>query len=117
MVFWVYKGGKAKNFCEYKIIIDSLNTAIIQESHIFLGHYIFEKVEDLLLKGLKFFLQLFEFDKQKNYMKSLIILIYNFIKKIRSKIINNLVKFFVKYKLYTLSKRFIYCYLKKNKRY
>ena len=38
------KGGKAKNFCEYKIIIDSLNTAIIQESHIFLGHYIFEKL-------------------------------------------------------------------------
>ncbi len=43
------KGGKARNFCEYKIIVDSQNTAIIQESHIFLGHYIFEKVEDLLL--------------------------------------------------------------------
>ena len=44
------KGGKAKNYCKYKVVIDSLNTAIIQESHIFLGHYIFEKVEDILLK-------------------------------------------------------------------
>ncbi len=45
------KGGKAKSLCDYKIIVDSLNTAIIQETHIFMGHYIFEKVEDLLIKS------------------------------------------------------------------
>ena len=44
------KGGKAKNLCDYKIIVDNSNTAIIQEAHIFIGHYIFEKVEDLHLK-------------------------------------------------------------------
>ena len=43
-------GGKAKNLCDYKIIVDNKNTARIQESHIFIGHYIFEKVEDELIK-------------------------------------------------------------------
>ena len=47
------KGGKAKKLCDYKIIIDSSNTATIQEGHIFIGHYIFENVEDLYLKNLK----------------------------------------------------------------
>lgn len=47
-------GGKAKKFCDYKIIIESSNTARIQEAHIFLGHYIFENVEDLYIKkGIK----------------------------------------------------------------
>ena len=45
------RGGKAKNLCDYKIIIQSSNTAIIQEAHIFIGHYIFENVENLLLKS------------------------------------------------------------------
>ena len=45
------KGGKAKNYCDYKIIVDSSNTAIIQEMHIFLGHFILEQVENLLLKN------------------------------------------------------------------
>ena len=31
--------------------VDSKNTARIQESHIFLGHYIFENVEELFLRG------------------------------------------------------------------
>ena len=44
------KGGKAKNFCDIPLIVDSKNTARIQESHIFLGHFIFEKVESQLLK-------------------------------------------------------------------
>jgi D-sedoheptulose 7-phosphate isomerase len=44
------KGGKAKSLCDFKLIVESTNTAIIQEAHIFLGHYIFEKVEDLILK-------------------------------------------------------------------
>ena len=43
-------GGKAKHLCDYKIIVDSENVARIQEAHIFLGHYIFEQVENLLLK-------------------------------------------------------------------
>tara|TARA_B100001063_G_C16748066_1_gene548702 strand:+ start:1332 stop:1934 length:603 start_codon:yes stop_codon:yes gene_type:complete len=44
------KGGKAKKYCEKSIIVKSQNTATIQESHIFLGHYIFEQVENILLK-------------------------------------------------------------------
>ena len=43
------KGGIAKKYCDYKLIINSKNVARIQESHIFLGHYIFEKVEDLTI--------------------------------------------------------------------
>jgi len=45
------KGGKAKTFCDYKFIVDSSNTATIQEAHIFVGHYIFENVENLYLKS------------------------------------------------------------------
>ena len=45
-----FKGGKAKKYSKHSIIVDSKNVARIQESHIFLGHYILEKVEDLLLK-------------------------------------------------------------------
>lgn len=32
-----------------KLIVDSNETARIQESHIFLGHYIFESVENLII--------------------------------------------------------------------
>ena len=45
-------GGKAKNICNKPLIVSSQNTARIQECHIFLGHFILEKVEDLLLKKL-----------------------------------------------------------------
>ncbi len=38
-------GGLAKKYCDYKIVIKSSNVARIQESHIFLGHYIFDQVE------------------------------------------------------------------------
>ena len=41
-------GGKLKNYCDYSLIIDSINTARIQEDHLFLGHYICEKVEENL---------------------------------------------------------------------
>ena len=44
------KGGKAKGLCDYKVIINSKNTARIQEAHIFLGHFIFTEVENLILK-------------------------------------------------------------------
>ena len=44
------KGGKAKRYCDKSLIISSNNTARIQECHIFLGHFILEKVEDLILK-------------------------------------------------------------------
>ena len=44
------KGGKAKKYCSENITVPSKNVARIQEAHIFLGHYIFEQVENLLLK-------------------------------------------------------------------
>ncbi len=42
-------GGKAKNLCDIPIVVKSDITARIQEAHIFLGHHIFEKVEDKLI--------------------------------------------------------------------
>lgn len=42
-------GGKAKNLSNKPMIIPSKNTARIQECHIFLGHFILEKVEDLII--------------------------------------------------------------------
>ena len=46
-------GGKVKKLCNIPIVVKSNITARIQESHIFLGHYIFEKVENNLLKKIK----------------------------------------------------------------
>lgn len=43
-------GGNAKNSSNLNIIVPSSNTARIQEAHIFLGHFIFEQVENLILK-------------------------------------------------------------------
>lgn len=43
------KGGKAKKLCKKTLIVQSENTARIQECHIFIGHFILEKVEDLIL--------------------------------------------------------------------
>ena len=43
------KGGKAKKLCDKKLIVSSENTARIQECHIFLGHFILEKIEDLII--------------------------------------------------------------------
>jgi len=45
-------GGKAKKIADKSLIIPSDNTARIQECHIFLGHFILEKVEDLVLKKI-----------------------------------------------------------------
>lgn len=42
-------GGLAKKYSKNNIIIDSKNTARIQEMHIFLGHFIFESVENTLI--------------------------------------------------------------------
>jgi D-sedoheptulose 7-phosphate isomerase len=44
------EGGKAKNFCDIKLIVNSKITSRIQECHIFLGHFILEQVENLLIK-------------------------------------------------------------------
>jgi len=44
-------GGKAKRFTNKPLIISSNNTARIQECHIFLGHFILEKVEDLIISN------------------------------------------------------------------
>lgn len=43
-------GGLAKKYCDISIVVPSKNTARIQEAHIFLGHHIFEQVENNLLK-------------------------------------------------------------------
>jgi D-sedoheptulose 7-phosphate isomerase len=42
-------GGKAKALCNLNYVVPSNNVARIQETHIFLGHFIFELVEDCLL--------------------------------------------------------------------
>ena len=39
-----------KKFADLNLIITSRNTARIQENHIFLGHLIFENVEQILIK-------------------------------------------------------------------
>jgi D-sedoheptulose 7-phosphate isomerase len=44
------KGGKAKGLASIDLIIPSNNTARIQEAHMFLGHHIFEMVENKLIK-------------------------------------------------------------------
>ena len=46
-------GGLAKKLCDQKIIVPSKITARIQEIHIFLGHIIFEIVEDMLIRNEK----------------------------------------------------------------
>ena len=48
--FFGKTGGKAKKYCDMPLNIASNKVARIQESHIFLGHYIFEEVEKLILK-------------------------------------------------------------------
>jgi len=47
------KGGKAKNKANVQIIIKSNNVARIQECHMFLGHFIFNQVENRLFKSKK----------------------------------------------------------------
>ena len=44
------KGGRCKGISNLDLIVESKDTARIQECHIFLGHYIFEKVEQKLIK-------------------------------------------------------------------
>ena len=43
-------GGDAKKLTNESIVVKSNNTATIQESHIFLGHYILESIENELIK-------------------------------------------------------------------
>lgn len=43
-------GGKAKKNCDLPIVVKSFNTARIQETHIFLGHFILECVENIIFK-------------------------------------------------------------------
>jgi D-sedoheptulose 7-phosphate isomerase len=45
-------GGKAKKLCNIKLIVKSNVTSRIQESHILLGHYIAEAIENKLLKNI-----------------------------------------------------------------
>ena len=43
-------GGSLKISCDLSIIVDSKKTNRIQEAHIFIGHFIFEQVENLYLR-------------------------------------------------------------------
>jgi D-sedoheptulose 7-phosphate isomerase len=43
-------GGKCKNYCDIKLIVPGKSTARTQECHIFLGHFILEQVENLIIK-------------------------------------------------------------------
>ena len=43
------KGGEAMKYCDLSLIVSSNVVARIQECHIFLGHHIFESVENLML--------------------------------------------------------------------
>ena len=45
-------GGIAKTISDLSILVPSRNTARIQEMHIFIGHYILEKVENLFFKKI-----------------------------------------------------------------
>ncbi|MBG02293.1 MAG: phosphoheptose isomerase [Acidimicrobiaceae bacterium] len=47
------QGGKCRNIVDLPLIVNSSNTGIIQECHIFLGHYIFNSVEKSLLSPLR----------------------------------------------------------------
>ena len=47
--FFGNKGGKAKNIADLSLIVKSSSVARIQETHILLGHYIFENVEKKIL--------------------------------------------------------------------
>ena len=44
------KGGKARKMAKIELLINEKNVARIQEAQKFLGHYIFEKVENILIK-------------------------------------------------------------------
>jgi D-sedoheptulose 7-phosphate isomerase len=46
-------GGKVKKYLDLNIVVSSKVTARIQEAHIFLGHHIFESVENLLIRKKK----------------------------------------------------------------
>jgi D-sedoheptulose 7-phosphate isomerase len=46
-------GGRAKKLCDKPLIVKSKITARIQECHIFLGHFILEKVEDYIISKKK----------------------------------------------------------------
>ena len=46
-------GGIANKLADIKILVPHRNTARIQESHIFLGNYIFEMVEKMLITNNK----------------------------------------------------------------
>jgi D-sedoheptulose 7-phosphate isomerase len=47
-------GGELMKCCNLNLIVPSSVVARIQEAHIFIGHYIFEQVENLILQSKKF---------------------------------------------------------------
>ena len=45
-------GGLAKKYCDISIVVKNASVARTQESHIFLGHYILESVENMIIRKL-----------------------------------------------------------------
>ena len=48
-------GGKAKKLSCKSLVVSSNSTARIQECHIFIGHFILEKVEDYIIKNKRLY--------------------------------------------------------------
>ena len=48
-----FDGGRSKKYSNVSLIVNSNSVARIQEAHTFLGHYIIEQVENLVLKKKK----------------------------------------------------------------
>ena len=46
-----FNGGKAKKISDFSIVVKNRNVARIQECHIFLGYFILQKVEEMLIKN------------------------------------------------------------------
>jgi D-sedoheptulose 7-phosphate isomerase len=47
------KGGAARHHCDLSLVVPEKKTSRIQEMHIFLGHFIFEQVENFLIAKKK----------------------------------------------------------------
>ena len=52
LAFLGFNGGKAKGLATIELIIKSTNVARIQECHMFLGHTIFDSVENKIFKKI-----------------------------------------------------------------
>ena len=51
--FFGNNGGMCRKYTKINLIVESKNTARVQETHIFLGHFILSEVEKILAKRIK----------------------------------------------------------------